>query len=107
MRRFTHLHQFALLLLVCVTLAGCQNYREDSGRTIGEFTDDVGIAAAVKRALIADAEIKGLRVNVDVHRGVVSVRGRVPSDYARQKVLAVAAQSRGVQRVVDQLTVVP
>lgn len=97
----------AVFTVVLVVLTGCQSYREGGSRTVGEFTDDVGIQTAVKTALIRDAEIKGLRINVDVRKGVVSLYGRVPSTYMRDKVVQVASQPRGVRQVVDRLTLVP
>ena len=49
------------------------------GRTIGEFTDDRGIHAIVKVRLIKEADIVARRINVDVHKGVVTLFGRVRS----------------------------
>ena len=95
-----------LCLGLVMGLGGCQNYREDGSRTIGEFTDDVGIQANVKRVLVRDPEINGLRLNVEVRRGEVTLYGRVPSSYARKKIVELAAGVRGVVRVNDKLTLV-
>lgn len=93
------------LALVCL-LAGCQSYREGGSRTVGEFTDDVGILSSVKAALVRDDEVKGFRINVDVRKGVVSLYGRVPSAYARNKAVEIARGVRGVIKVEDRLTLV-
>ena len=95
------------LLIACLLpVAGCQTYKEGGGRTPGEITDDLGIQTAVKSALIRDAQIKGLAIDVDVSRSVVTLYGRVPSAQAREKAVALAAGVRGVVEVVDRLTLV-
>jgi|TARA_Y100001933_G_scaffold264791_1_gene332657 hyperosmotically inducible protein len=96
----------AALLLSLVAAAGCQSYQEGSSRTVGEFTDDVGIQARVKLALLNDPEISGLRINTEVKRGVVSLYGRVGSRALQQRALDLAAGIKGVRGVEDRLTVV-
>ena len=94
-----------ILFVSLFLIGGCQSYREGGSRTIGEFTDDVAIQARVKTSLIRDAEIKGLPINVEVSRGVVTLYGRMPSEYARDKALGIVQGVRGVVEVRDQLTV--
>lgn len=99
----------AALLLTVIMLAllgGCASYKEGGSRTVGEFTDDLGIQTAVKTALVRDKEISGFSINVEVSRSVVSLYGRIPSEYARQKALDIAAGVRGVVSVQDRLTLV-
>lgn len=96
----------AVIFLIVILSAGCASYKEGGSRTVGEFTDDVGIQAAVKTALIRDKEISGLAINVEVSRSVVSLYGRIPSDYARQKAVRIAEGVRGVVAVQDRLTLV-
>ncbi len=95
-----------VVCLVALACSGCASYKEGGSRTVGEFTDDVGIQSAVKTALIRDKEISGLRINVEVNRSVVSLYGRIPSEYARQKAVRIAAGVRGVVDVQDRLTLV-
>jgi osmotically-inducible protein OsmY len=87
-------------------LAGCQAYSDGSKRTVGEFTDDVQIKASVKMRLLGDPEVKGLQVGVSVSKGVVTLKGRVPSDYAREKAIRITAETGSVTGVEDRLTVV-
>ena len=96
---------FAVLCLI-LGLTACQTYRNEGSRTPGEFADDVAISTAVKTALVRDAEVKGLAINVEVRRSVVTLYGRVPSTYARNKALKLAGEVRGVAEVVDRLTLV-
>lgn len=95
-----------LLLAVLGAGAGCQSYREGSSRTVGEFTDDVGIQSRLKVALLNDPDIKGLRINTEVNRGVVALHGRVGSHELKQRALQIAAGVKGVRRVEDRLSVI-
>ena len=106
LRRCLDMFLLGALLVSLGAAAGCQSYREGSARTVGEFTDDVGIQARVKLALLNDPEISGLRINTEVKRGVVSLYGRVGSQDLKQRALALAAGIKGVTRVEDRLTVV-
>lgn len=97
----------AMFFVVAAMLAaGCQGYRDGSMRTVGEFTDDVAIQSRIKLALINDDEIKGLQINTEVQRGVVTLYGRVGSQEQRQRAVAIASGIKGVERVEDRLTVV-
>ena len=95
-----------IALGLVILLAGCQSYRDGSSRTVGQFTDDVVIQTAVKTKLIVDEEIKGLGINVEVNRSVVSLYGRIPSEAARSRALRLAGEAKGVVQVVDRLTLV-
>ena len=77
------------------------------GRTVGEFTDDRGIHAIVKVRLIKEADIVARRINVDVHRGVVTLFGRVRSQSERLLAKELVAGVKGVLKVEDRLLVRP
>ena len=77
------------------------------GRTIGEFTDDRGIHAIVKIRLIKEADIVARRINVDVHRGVVTLFGRVRSQSERLLAKELVGGVKGVLKVEDRLLVRP
>lgn len=94
------------LIGLVIALTACQGYRDGKNRTFGQFTDDAGIQASVKTTLMRDKEINGLSINVEVNRNIVSLYGRIPSEYARAKALRLAATVRGVERVEDRLTLI-
>ena len=77
------------------------------GRTVGEFTDDRGIHAIVKVRLIKEADIVARRINVDVHRGVVTLFGRVRSQSEGLLAKELVAGVKGVLKVEDRLLVRP
>ena len=95
-----------VVALVVLSATACQGYRNDQNRTPGEFADDVYIQAAVKTALIRDAEISGMNLNVEVRKGVVTLYGGVPDDNVRARAVDIAGKVTGVNRVDDKLTVV-
>ena len=92
-----------MLLLV---VAGCQTYLDDAAsRTPGEVTDDLTIHTMIKTRLLRDDEVRGLRINVDVNKGVVTLSGKVRSEAERQRAVEVATEVPNVARVVDNLVV--
>ena len=94
----------AIMLLLVV--AGCQTYLDDAAsRTPGEVTDDLTIHTMIKTRLLRDEEVRGLRINVDVNKGVVTLSGKVRSEAERQRAVEVAAGIPNVARVVDNLVV--
>ena len=96
----------ALTIPLGATLGGCQNYLEESeSRTVGEFTDDTTIHMIVKRRLIAAEEVRGMRIDVDVNRGIVTLKGKVRTEEERNLALEIAAGVPNVAKVVDELEV--
>ena len=96
----------SLILFCLVANFGCQSYVDGSTRTAGEFTDDAQIAAMVKLRLWNDPEVKGWRIKVSSIKAMVTLEGRVPSDYAREKAIRIAEETGSVVGVEDRLTIV-
>ena len=94
------------VLVFAFFIGGCQAYVDGSKRTIGEVTDDTQMKVLVKLKLLNDPETKGLLIGVKVNRGIVTLSGRVPSDYAREKAVRLSTEVRGVKSTVDKLTLV-
>lgn len=94
------------VILLLSALAACQSYTDGTSRTFGEYTDDVGIQASVKSALLNDDDIKGMKINTKVYKGVVQLYGRVPSEALRKKAMELAGRAKGVKGVEDRLTLV-
>ena len=94
------------VLAATLLAGGCQSYLDDSTmRTPGEATDDVSILTVVKARLVGDSEIRGLRINVDVSRAVVTLTGEVRSEAERKRAIEIAKEVPSVARVVDALIV--
>ncbi len=72
---------------------------------VAERLNDSGITASIQSKYFLDSNIKGRRIDVDTHDGVVTLRGEVASDDERAQALILARTTEGVQRVEDGLTV--
>ena len=95
-----------LAIVLLLVVAGCQTYLDDAAsRTPGEVTDDLTVHTVVKTRLLRDDDVRGLRINVDVNKGVVTLSGTVRSEAERQRAVEVATGMPNVVRVVDNLVV--
>lgn len=65
---------------------------------------DAAITAQVKSRLLADPEVKGMRIDVDTRDQVVTLSGTAQSEAQLLKALTLAAQVEGVVSVANQLT---
>jgi hyperosmotically inducible protein len=70
------------------------------------LTDDI-INDQVRVKLANDSEIGGMAIEVDVHGGVVTLKGKVRTDKMRSKAEKVAKKVKGVTSVTNQITVSP
>ncbi len=68
---------------------------------------DSWITLKTQLAILAIDGVSGLGVDVSTHHRVVTLRGKVDSDAARQAADGVARAVKGQKRVVDDLVVVP
>ena len=71
----------------------------------GEAITDAWITTKVKWFFVGADELKGSDINVDTKDHVVTLKGTVKSEAGRAKALALAKDTDGVKRVVDQLTI--
>ena len=71
----------------------------------GESVNDAWILTKVKWFHTGADALKGSDVNVDVKDGVVTLKGTVKTEAGRAKAIALAKDTDGVKRVVDQLTI--
>ena len=85
---------------------------DEAQKTAGEKTEDIGdatkdaaLTAAVKSKFLADTDISGLKIDVDTRLGVVTLNGTVPTAAEKKKAVAVAKETDGVKKVVDNLKV--
>ena len=76
-----------------------------SGGTAGPTAADSSIAAAVRSRFSASSTLKPLKIVVDTHDGIVTLRGQVNSVEQRNAAQAEARVVNGVRGVNNQLTV--
>ncbi len=72
----------------------------------GPVTDDT-ITDQVMVKLANDAELGGIKFEVTVHEGTVTLKGKVRSDKQKTKAEKVTKKVKGVTSVVNQLVISP
>ena len=73
----------------------------------GEAVGDAAVTAKVKTALLADDNVKGLRIDVDTKDNVVTLNGSADSKANADKAVTIAKGIDGVKSVSSNLTVKP
>ena len=91
-----------VILAVLMLLPGCQAL---TGQTVGENIDDSVITTSVKTKLTGDKAANLTRVSVETTNGVVHLSGVVESAEQKARVESLAAQVKGVKRVINNLQV--
>jgi hyperosmotically inducible protein len=84
-----------------VTAAGPAPMNPDGSPMIS----DAALTAAVKTKLLADPAVSGLRIDVDSHEGVVTLKGEVRSQEEKDAAVQVARGTSGVRQVDDYLVI--
>src|SRR4026209_2293723 len=75
--------------------------------TVACSQTDTGITRAVKTKMAADDTVKASEINVDTHNHVVTLNGTVGSVAEKQRAETLARDTKGVNSVVNDLTVGP
>lgn len=70
-----------------------------------QSSEDDRIYDEVRLRLVRDPDVKGGALEVEVKDGVVTVKGTVKKESARQKVEKLAKRVKGVKSVVNQVEV--
>ena len=97
----------ALAILTGITLAtsGCAVWR---GQTdAGTYIDDRAISTSVKAKLLEDKSTGGMSINVDVMNGTVALSGFAKSQNEKDMAGRIAANTKGVREVHNNLIVRP
>ena len=76
-----------------------------AGDKIGSSLDDAWIHTKITTKLMTDKDTPARKINVDVDRNIVTLRGTVDSTTAKSEAERVAKETDGVKRVVNRLTV--
>ena len=100
-------HSIALAILTGITLAtsGCAVWRGQEG--VGSYVDDKAIATSVKAKLLEDKATGGLSINVDSLNGTVALSGFAKSQNEKDVAGRIAANTKGVREVRNNLVVRP
>jgi hyperosmotically inducible protein len=96
---------FAILTGMTLVTSGCAVWRGQE--TVGSYVDDKTITTAVKAKLIEDKTTGGLSINVDTLNGTVALSGFAKSQMEKDQAGRIAASTRGVREVRNNLVVRP
>lgn len=80
---------------------------EETAKTAALELSDSWITLKTKPALLADEGVSSREVSVTTRLGVITLRGKVGSEEARQAAEVVALKIKGAQKVHNRLVVVP
>ena len=78
---------------------------ENATNKMGAKIDDAMITTSVKAELAKDANLSAMKINVDTNQGRVMLKGKAPSNEAREHATTLAQNVKGVVAVDNQLTV--
>jgi hyperosmotically inducible protein len=88
----------AEVLILVLLLSAC-------AATTSRTTDDATTTTRVKIALLNDARVGGLRLDVKTFQGVVTLSGTVKSEADEQAAIAAARKIQGVRDVKSELKI--
>jgi osmotically-inducible protein OsmY len=72
-----------------------------------EAITDAWITTKVKTQFVGEDALKGSDINVDTNDHVVTLKGTVASVAGRERAMQIAKATKGVTRVIDNLTISP
>jgi hyperosmotically inducible periplasmic protein len=74
---------------------------KSAAKSVGTVMTDAEITAAVKTKFLADTKVKGLNINVDTDKGVVTLTGTAHSAAEKAEAVRLARTTKGVKKVVS------
>ena len=73
----------------------------------GEAITDAWITTKIKTDFVGEDALKGSDINVDTNNHIVTLKGTVATPAGRTRAMEIARTTKGVTRVVDNLTISP
>jgi Predicted periplasmic or secreted lipoprotein len=80
---------------------------KDAAVAVGEAVTDAWITTKLKADFVNEDTLKGSNINVDTNNHVVTLKGTVASAAGRTRAAEIAKTTKGVQSVVNTLTIAP
>jgi osmotically-inducible protein OsmY len=74
-------------------------------KTWRQRIDDASLGAAIRSNLLYNKELKGLNIGVECDSGNVTIFGVVGNEFAKQNIEKIVMETRGVEKVTNNLTV--
>ena len=95
----------AVLTGAVLATSGCAVWRGQT--TTGQYVQDREISTAVKAKLLEDKRTGGMSINVDTLNGTVALSGFAKSQMEKDAAGQIAANTKGVHEVHNNLLVRP
>jgi len=80
---------------------------QKSNRSMGQVVDDAAITTSVNARFVKDNLVRARDIDVDTHKGIVTLNGRVSSRAARDRAIKLSKGVVGVRKVVVKLRITP
>src|SRR5262245_59599751 len=80
---------------------------KDAAGEVGEAVTDAWLTTTIKTDMVNEDALKGSDINVDTNEHVVTLKGTVATPAGRTRALAIAKGTKGVKKVIDNLTIAP
>ena len=80
---------------------------KEAAGTTGEAITDAWITTKIKADYVNEDALKGSDINVDTNNHVVTLKGTVASLAGKTRAQEIAKTTKGVNRVINELTVAP
>jgi osmotically-inducible protein OsmY len=112
-RRRTSRWTIGMVLVLAALAALAYAYQRSGGRleetvhSLVRASSEAGTTAQVKAALALSERVNAFEIDVENRGGTVTLQGTVPSEEARSLAGAIAASTRGVRAVHNELTIDP
>ncbi|MFO1505384.1 MAG: BON domain-containing protein [Steroidobacteraceae bacterium] len=94
-------HYAAAVIAALVIGGAATTFAADS--SVGQKVDDVTLLTKIKADLLANKNVDGLDVNVDVKDGRVTLSGSASSEAERTKAESIAKGTKGVMSVENKI----
>ena len=100
-----------LLMVAYLSLAGCADLHGggigagSERRSFQEVRDDAGITSTINMEFFKDEVIHTIRIDVDTHRGVVTLHGYADHQEEATRAINIALDTPGVSMVISNLVI--
>lgn len=81
------------------------NSIKNTAKKANNIVRDSVITTAIKTKLLADPDIKGLEVHVKTTKGIVTLKGVLPTSAMKKRVISIVNNTEGVVDVNSEITV--
>lgn len=89
--------------VIAALVIGCAATTFAADSSVGQKVDDVTLLTKIKADLLANKNVDGLDVNVDVKDGRVTLSGSASSEAERTKAESIAKGTKGVMSVENKI----